>query len=58
MKYIEGDKWIRIQTSYACGVVAMRNGIVVDAAPIFKKWAVGLTEEELRRRKNIEILNV
>lgn len=47
------DKWLLIDTGYACGGVVVREGKVVDAAPIFRKWAVGLTEPALRRRARV-----
>lgn len=46
-------KWVMINTKYACGSVAILDGKVVDSAPIFRKWAIGLTEEELRKRVKV-----
>lgn len=47
------NEWLMIDTSYACGVVVVADGVVIDAAPIFRKWAIGLTETELRKRVKV-----
>jgi hypothetical protein len=49
----KSDGWLLIDTGYACGDVVIRNGKVIDAAPIFRKWAIGLTEAELRRKVKV-----
>ena len=33
---------------YCCGIV-IRNGIVVEAAPIARRWALGLSEAQAQR---------
>ena len=49
---VEG-KWLLIDVKYACGCVVIKDGIVVDAAPIFRKWAIGMKEEVLRKRVKV-----
>lgn len=47
------DLWLLIDVGYACGDVVVRDGKVIDSAPVFKKWVIGMTEGELRRRVKV-----
>lgn len=40
------EEWIWVSLSYATFGVAVRDGVVVDAAPI-ARWAVGKPEEQV-----------
>jgi hypothetical protein len=45
--------WLLIDTGYACGSVVIKDGKVVDCAPIFRKWAIGLSESQLREKVKV-----
>lgn len=47
------NKWLLIDAGYACGSVGITKGVITGAAPIFRRWAIRLTEEELRRRVRV-----
>jgi len=51
--FMKDDKWLVIDTGYAYGAVLISNGKVTDCADIFRKWAIGLTEEVLRKRVKV-----
>lgn len=49
----EADKWVLIDTGYACGSVAIKNDQVIYCDPIFRGWAPGLSEKQLRQRVKV-----
>ena len=46
----KGDEWVLCDLSYAVACVVVNAGDVVDAAPIMRKWAVGLSMDQFRKR--------
>lgn len=45
----DGETWYWVDMRFACGAVIVKGGIVIDCAPIFRKFLMGQPWKPLRR---------